>query len=243
MNTKFKYLSDFFKGVFVGLGCIIPGMSGGTAAMSVGIYERLLIDYTSFLSSPIKVVKDVILIVFGAASAILITAKPIALFHSKHTIFANLVFCIITALSTLFFITKCFKSRFKPRMLIFTFIGAFLAFYLSYTTKTTCSNSSTESSLQLFLFGCILALALVLPGISFSYMMLFLGIYDSALIAIHTFDLLFLIPLLIGIFLGTYVFSIIFLKTVSKYSTPVYCLILGFVIYSLSEILSKSLNC
>ena len=243
MNTKSKHCYDFLKGAFVGLGCIIPGMSGGTAAMCIGIYERLLKDCAGILNTPLKSIKDAVIIVCGAASAVFLSAKPIAAFHSSHMVFANLIFCAITGFSTLFFIKNSFKSPYNPRMLICTSIGMLLAFIISALTDSTNSNAYIKNPFFLALIGCVLALALVLPGISFSYMLLYFGIYDKTLNAVHTFDYLFLLPLLLGIFIGTYVFAKLFLKIIDKHSTHAYCVILGFIMYSLSDILSKSLNC
>ena len=90
--------------------------------------------------------------------------------------------------------------------------------------------------LFLFAAGIIIAVALVLPGISGSFMLLVLGMYGVTLNAINTRNVTFLIPLALGIAAGTLGTTKIIEKLLNKYPGKTYMLIMGFVLGSLIEV-------
>ncbi|NCA93464.1 DUF368 domain-containing protein, partial [bacterium] len=90
--------------------------------------------------------------------------------------------------------------------------------------------------LILFIAGIVLAVAFVLPGISASYMLLMLGIYNTTLIAIKQVDLLFLTTLATGVILGTLLTAGILEREMKTHPQFTYMLIIGFMLGSLVEV-------
>ena len=90
--------------------------------------------------------------------------------------------------------------------------------------------------LLLVLAGFVAAIALVLPGISVSYLFLLMGIYDSVMRAISSFRLTFLAPLGIGLLLGIVFTTKLLEHAMTKYPRPAYLIILGFVLGSIVEL-------
>lgn len=88
----------------------------------------------------------------------------------------------------------------------------------------------------LLIAGIVISIALILPGISTSFMLLMLGLYSITLNAINTLNIKFLITILIGILIGTIVTSKILEYLLNKYPSRTYMLILGFVIGSIIPI-------
>ena len=88
----------------------------------------------------------------------------------------------------------------------------------------------------LFLAGLLAAVALVLPGISVSYMFLLLGMYGRIMEAIARVQILYLLPLGGGLLLGTVLTAKILETAMSRHPMPVYLVILGFILGSLGQV-------
>ena len=86
------------------------------------------------------------------------------------------------------------------------------------------------------LAGVIAAVALVLPGISVSYFLLLLGLYDETMRAITTFYFPFLIPLALGLLLGIILTTKLLERAMKRHPQPTYLIILGFVLGSIAEV-------
>lgn len=101
-------------------------------------------------------------------------------------------------------------------------------------------RSTTEGSLLSYILlltaGFIIAIGLVLPGISWSFMLLVLGMYEITLNAINTLNIPFLIPLGIGLALGTFGTAKVIERFLQKHPRKTYMLIIGFVMGSLVEV-------
>ena len=93
-----------------------------------------------------------------------------------------------------------------------------------------------KSFLMLILAGFVIAIALVLPGISASYILLMLGMYNITLIAIKEMNLLYLMPLAFGIIGGTFLTAGLLEREMQKHPQFTYMLIIGFMLGSLVEV-------
>jgi putative membrane protein len=90
--------------------------------------------------------------------------------------------------------------------------------------------------LMLILAGVIIAVALILPGISASYILLMLDMYDLTLIALKEFNLFYLVPLTVGVLGGTFLTAGILEREMHRHPQFTYMLIIGFVLGSLVQV-------
>ena len=122
---------------------------------------------------------------------------------------------------------------------LFLILGAVIVLLMSLEPESMV-NMATDGSLTSYIFllvsGFIIAVGVVLPGISWAFMLLVLGMYEITLNAINTFNIPFLIPLGIGMVLGIFGTSKIIEKFLQKYPRKTYMLIIGFVVGSLAEV-------
>ena len=223
--TQVKHiLVKYLKGVFIGIGTIIPGVSGGTVAVLTGEFENILEAFANIMNHMRRSIATLLPIIIGVACGILITSHPLSIFCERHPDLSKYCFCVISVLSAFGFIkkTQIHKLTLKSGLLIIT--GGISAFLISF-------------SMQFYKLGFPLALALVLPAISFSYMMLFFGIYQRTLNAISCLDVNYLFYLGSGVVIGSYVFSKLLLKITKSYSIETYSFVLGFLIYSIADII------
>ena len=89
---------------------------------------------------------------------------------------------------------------------------------------------------MLILAGVVIAIALILPGISASYILLMLGMYDLTLIAIKEMNVFYLIPLIIGVLGGTFLTAGILEREMKRHPQFTYMLIIGFMLGSLVQV-------
>lgn len=238
------HLLHILKGFIIGASMSVPGVSGGTMAILLGIYDKLISGVSHFF----KNIKENIIflgkICIGAALGIFALASTITWLLEKFPIPVSCLFlgAVIGGIPALYNKTK--EDAFKASSLIFFVIGLILVISIGFlpTDGIKFENTSVIQSLPiLFIAGIIIAIALVLPGISTSHMLLVLGLYDVTMEAIKQRNLVFLGVLgtitLLGIFLTTKPLEWV----MNKYTHKTYWMIIGFVIGSTYEIVRDKL--
>lgn len=240
MNNNLKSnLLIMIKGFIIGSSMSVPGVSGGTMAILLGIYDKLISAISNFL----KDIKGNILFLMkfctGAVVGIGSLAFVIKWLLEKFPLPVSFFFlgAVIGGIPALYKKTK--ESSLKISSIIYFLIGLILVISIGFIPAGNFdvnSGSGLTHFLMLLITGIIIALALVLPGISTSHMLLVLGMYDSMLLAITKFDVVYIgilgVSTVIGIFLITKPIE----WTLNKFPHQTYCMIIGFVLGSTSEI-------
>lgn len=124
--------------------------------------------------------------------------------------------------------------------LLFSLLGAGIAVSMEFLPRDFFQFQEGMSYLvyvmMLMLVGIVVAIALVLPGISGSYVLLMLGMYDVTLIALRQLNLPYLVPLCVGLVVGTYCCAGILEREMKRHPQFTYMLIIGFMVGSLIQI-------
>ena len=233
----------FIKGAIIGGTMLVPGVSGGSMAMILGIYDRLITAVSSFLKDIKRNVIFLLLFVFGAGFGMLALSHPISYLMEHYTKPFMYFFLGAVAGSVPFVYRharvedKTWKSRFKQLMCLILGMTVVLifAFIPEDTFITNNMSMGGDITVQL-LAGVIAAVALVLPGISVSYMLVLMGIYDSTVDAISKLDILYLMPMALGLFLGIVLITKLLENAMKKHPEPTYLIILGFMIGSIAQV-------
>ncbi len=227
------------KGVVIGLATLVPGVSGGTMAIILGVYDDLIHSISSFFKDWKK--NGLFLIQIGIGSVIGVGAfsKIIeqALVKYENPMIYLFLGIICGGIPVLY--KKSLSSERKKSDLMFLGIGFIIVFIMTLQPSavfTLATNTGVKSTIFLVIAGFIIAVALILPGISTSFMLLTLGLYSITLEAINTFNLAYLVPIGIGAVIGTLSTTKAIENLLEKYPSKTYLLILGFVIGSLLEV-------
>lgn len=227
------------KGFIIGSSMSVPGISGGTMAILLGIYDKLISAISNFLKDIKNNTIFLLKFCIGAGVGIGSLAFVIKWLLEKFPFPVSFFFlgAVIGGIPALYNKTKESQLRFSS--LIYFLLGLLVVISIGFI-PTGNFDVNTGSGLMhlvmLLITGIIIALALVLPGISTSHMLLVLGMYDSMLLAITKFDIMYIgilgISTLIGIFLITKPLE----WTMNKFPHQTYCMIIGFVLGSTTEI-------
>jgi len=240
-----EYVVISLKGMAMGAADVVPGVSGGTIAFISGIYEELLNSISSFNFSLINVFKNegfksvwikvngnfLVSLFVGILISVLSLAKLIESMLENHPIVIWSFFFGLVLASIIYIgkqITKWTKGSFLCLIL-----GAILAFYITTLNPMVSANSSPWF---LFLAGMIAICAMILPGISGSFILVLLGAYKPVLNALNTKDFVSIIIFLVGAVLGLLSFSRILKWLFSTYKNYTLATLTGFIIGSLNKI-------
>lgn len=228
----------------MGIAEIIPGVSGGTIAFITGIYEELIYSIKSVDLKAFKLFSQLqlrnfwkhingnflITLVSGMAISILLFSRIISYLLDFHPFkIWGLFFGLIIA-SAIFILKKIDSFNFLIYLsLIF---GLLLASYISLVSPTMTSNSS----ISIFTSGAIAISAMILPGISGSFILVFLSKYEFILNALNEFNFEVLSIFILGCIFGLVFFSRIITFLFNRFSSVVISLLVGFLFGSLIKI-------
>ena len=243
-RTKSDYLILFFKGVFMGIADAMPGISGGTIALLVGIYEELvntisrlnlqiisefkIRDFNSFWKKingnfliTLILGISISLISFVKVSASLLENYPLFVW----SFFLGLIF------ATIYVIFKLINKWHLTNFIILFFCIFFSVYISSFTVDLT----NEISLLYIFMSGIIASSAMILPGISGSLVLVILGVYSYMIKSLDNLELVVIFTFIFGSLIGLLSFSKILKYLFKNYRDLTYTMMLGLVIGSIEK--------
>jgi len=239
MNIKL-----ILKGFIVGIGKIIPGVSGSMLAYSLGIYESIIEAVTNFFSNPKKHIKILINFVIGVFLAIISCSKLI-LFLLTNYYNETMYLFLGLIIGTIIPFTKNLKLN-KKNILIF--LITLVLFYIltsSYTFNKYIFTGNILNYIYISLLGGLDAITSIVPGISGTAIFMMLGSYEFVLSILgNPFSFQFIIyglGLLIGVIFICYVMNYLLKNKKEQTNSLVFALMLGSTIILFTS-LSKNLN-
>ena len=236
-------LYDFLKGIFIGIANVIPGFSGGTMAVILKVYERLVNGLSKLFDSPIKALKEIWAILFGLIVGVIISVVSITKLLINFPIPTVLFFVglIIGSIPSLYNKYKD-NGKFSKIDIICFIIAAsiIVGLPLINTSALTITSIDFGLILKMFLLGTICAAAMILPGVSGSLVLMAFGYYlyvtqqaSYFLEKIINFDFTALLAsFLIGAIFGIVFISKLLKKLFDKYPRIIYVIILGLLVAS-----------
>lgn len=224
----------FLKSFIIGICAILPGVSGSVIAVSLGIYDRLLDIITDFN----KIKKNklfLFLFIIGLLCGIFLTGNIIVYIFKYKTILYYILTGII--ISEIPFIIKKIHNYSGNKIKKLPF---FISFLFSLLLDLINGNNVTSnySCIKWFLGGILFSFGKVFPGISSSFFLLNLGIYDDIIVLIINPLLLlkniyYYIPFIIGAIFGLIIFIKLLSYLLNNKFESLYSCIMGFIISSI----------
>lgn len=233
MKTKTdNFLSRFIKGVIIALGFILPGVSGGVLAAILGIYERLL-SFMAHVRQNFK--RDFLYFLpvgIGGIVGIGLLSKPLEylLQHFQVVVLWGFAGTILGTLPTLIK-TSTSKTK-RDKIDLFWFFTMFIGGGLFLFFMNQILGTIPANFLGFFIAGILIALGVLVPGLSPSNLLIILGLYTPMLQGFKTFDPLVFIPIALGGIVSILVFSKVMENLIKNYHSRVYHFILGIVLAS-----------
>lgn len=245
-----QFLKDICKGAVIGIANIIPGVSGGTMAVSMGIYDKLIHCITHLFKEFKKSILFLLPIIIGAAVAIVASAFGLEYLFLKFPVPTNLLFIglILGGLPAIY--KKVKGSKVKVGHII-----AFLAFFGLVVTMAAIGEKEGNAAdmsfnvlnaLKLFGVGVIASATMVVPGVSGSMILVLIGYYNPILSeitgfisALKEFDVPLLlqgcgvlVPFGIGVVVGIFAIAKLIEIIFAKFPLYAFWAIIGLIVAS-----------
>ncbi len=248
------------KGFIMGIANIIPGVSGGTLALILGIYEKFIGAISHFFSNIKENICFLIPIAIGMILAIVSLSRVIDYSYNHFPIPTTLFFVglVLGGVPLLASKVKGKKEMKKASSYIIAFLTFALVIFMAVSPlifgeglKVSLQNISIAGYLILFIVGIIAAATMVIPGVSGSLVLMLLGYYYPVIGVIKEFtklknigpNIVILGVFGIGVLVGVVLISKLIEFLFQKYETKTYFGVLGFIVASLIAIpLSTLLN-
>lgn len=251
-------IKQLLQGIVVGVANIIPGVSGGTMMVAMGLYDKLIHAVTHIRTEFKKSMKLLIPILIGAGIAVVLLSKLFTFLLENYQIPTNFAFCGLIAGSLPFIFKKVKGSKISISKVIpfLIFFGLVIVMALMGETGGKAADISFNfiNILKLFLVGIVAAATMVIPGVSGSMMLMLLGYYDIILKTISDFvsavfkfnvdgiltGIGVLMPFGIGVIVGIIVIAKIIEFIFNKAEVHAYYAIIGLILASPIAILLKT---
>jgi putative membrane protein len=244
-RTIKDYIIISLKGIAMGAADVVPGVSGGTIAFISGIYEELLNSISNINIQLFKILRSdglkaawkqlngnfLAALLIGILVSVISLAKAIKyLLEHEPVLLWSFFFGLVVA--SIIYIGK------QVEKWNITTIGlSLLGIAFGYVITVIPSLSTQESNvLFLFLAGAIASCAMILPGISGSYILLLLGAYTTVMAAITERDFTIIAVVAVGVIVGLLSFSRVLKWLFSKYKNQMLAVLTGIMFGSINKI-------
>lgn len=243
-RTIKDYVTLALKGMAMGAADVVPGVSGGTIAFIVGIYDELINSIKSINAHSLKLLftgkilsfwkaingSFLFSILLGIGISVFSLAKLITWLLVTHPIMVWAFFFGLVLAST-WFVSKDIKE-WNVKTVASFIVGAAVAYYITVATPT----ETPTNLFFIFLCGAIAICAMILPGISGSFILVLLGKYFYIMDAVKGLKLEVLLVFAAGALIGITSFSRVLSFALARFRNSTLALLTGFMLGSLNKV-------
>lgn len=232
------------KGMGMGAADVVPGVSGGTIAFIVGIYDELIESIKSINFKNLKLLFSgkilefwrqingsfLLSLVAGIGISVFSLAKLITMLLATHPVSVWSFFFGLIVAST-WFVSKDIR-QWNWKTILSLVVGIALAWWV-----TSATPAKTPDGLWfIFLCGFVAICAMILPGISGSFILVLMGKYDFVMKAVTTLDIKIICVFVVGALIGITSFSRLLSFALRKFRAVTLAALTGFMIGSLNKV-------
>ncbi len=232
-----KHVIDLLKGMVIGISNVIPGVSGGTMAVVMGIYDKIIYSVNNFFKDIKKNILFLGTLGIGAVLGILFFTNVIDYLLKNFNEQTNFFFIGLILGTVPLIYKKATVTKIKAGNLTGLIIGFAIVAGLGILEKINPNASFLSTifkanTIGFFVAGFIAAATMILPGISGSFVLLLIGLYEPIIEIIKNFDLISIAIVGVGVLAGFLLMTKLIEKIFNKYPQTAYCIILGLVMGS-----------
>lgn len=236
-----KFIINLGKGILIGAGCILPGISSGVLCVIFGIYEKLLDSILNFFTDIRKNFKFLLPISLGGLIGIILFSNILKFLLYKYELQTKAIFIgLILGGVVLLFKDIRKKEKIRVNNIVYLIISLLIGILMVYfENKIGTQNIENVSYIYLILSGILMSVGIVVPGVSSTIILMLLGVYSLYLSSVSTFYLPVIIPLAIGIIIGSLIFMKIIKYLLDNFYAQTMFSIIGFTLGSVFVLLPE----
>ena len=236
------WILRFLKGALIGTGFLLPGVSGGALAAIFGIYHRIISFIAHITKDFFANVLFFIPVGLGALCGMFFLARPLSFFleHYEAYVIWGFIGCIIGTMPSLW--KEAGKEGRLSRHYVILGITAAVGFCLLLAAKHFLAAQMPLNIITWIFAGFLIALGVLVPGMSPSNFLVYLGMYKPMVEAFKTMDVLVLLPILFGTALCLFSLSSLIDMLLGKIYAGMFHFVTGIVIASTLTIIPINFN-
>ena len=253
-----QWILDILRGAVMGVSNIIPGVSGGTMAVSMGIYDRVIYAVNNLFKQFKKSFKELLPILIGVLIGLFAFAALIgSLLGTKSDeipitrLPTNFAFIglILGGLPAIYKRVNMKDAKIPGILLFLVFLALVVVLPLLNPPEARTVDHSIGTILLMIPLGAIASATMVIPGISGSMILMLLGYYNSVINAMNDLrggdwsSLAILLPYVIGLLIGIVFIARLMNFLLRKHAALTFCAIFGLVIGSPVALLMQNREC
>ena len=229
-----NYIINCIKGIAIGAGAIIPGVSSGVICVILGIYEKLLDSILNIFKNFKEDIKFLLPIVIGVVIGMVLFGKVLNwLFYAYPTQTSfSFIGLVLGSIPTLLKQVEK-KGRFKFCYIFYLLVAVAIGLAMVIMERNIVTTASDRFSFFYLIFaGMCMSVGVVVPGVSSTVILMLLGVYSSYLTSVARVYLPVLVPIGIGLFIGSLIWMKLIKFLLNKYHNQTFYSIIGFTIGS-----------
>lgn len=237
------FIKNMLAGLVIGIANIIPGVSGGTMAVVLNVYDQLIASISDIRKNFKANFMFLFAILSGAGLGIVLFSRGITFLLDNYYMITNFFFIGIIFGSMPMVLRRATADKFKPLHIIpciITLIAMLVTvFFIPESQEVIMKTLTFPTGIKLFFISALAAICMIIPGISGSFVMLLFGVYETITTAISDMNILILLPIGFGALLGILSASKLIDHLQTRYPQATYFAIFGFMLGSIPAILNK----
>lgn len=247
----FSYLLLFLKGFLMGVADVVPGVSGGTIAFITGIYQKLISNVNLiniqfiklFFTRPLKAIKKVDFLFLGIVFVGILTsvktlAGVVTYALENHPMPTWSLFNgLILSSAIIILVKEILKKENKDKKMALAFCFCVAGILFGYGISSLSPLENTSNSFIVFFFSGFIAIsAMILPGISGSFLLVILGKYTVIMKAISDLQIEIILPFALGCLIGILLIGKVIFFLLKRYYLLTLFFLIGLMLGSLKKI-------
>ena len=253
-----QWILDVVRGAVIGVSNIIPGVSGGTMAVSMGIYDRVIYAVNQLFRQFKKSFREILPILIGVLIGLFAFAALIGSLLGTNSdeipgtrLPTNFAFIglILGGLPAIFKRVNMREAKFPGLILFLLFLALVVVLPLLSPPEMRTVDHSLGTALLMIPLGAIASTTMVIPGVSGSMILMLLGYYNSVINAMNDLrgrdwsSLTILAPYAIGLVLGIVFIAKLMNYLLREHAALTFCAIFGLVVGSPVTLLMQNREC
>lgn len=230
---------SIIKGAIVALSMLVPGVSGGTMMIVLNVYKQTIEALDGITHGKLIHKRLMLKLIIGGLIGLFGFGWILLYLMSASKVSMYYLFMGVVVMGAILLLKKISFKQLKIHHTLYFVSGIVVAMGLTILPEVSLidfDGNVVDKLLLVVLGGIIIAVALILPGISTSYLLLVMGLYEPTLNAIKTLNSRFLIPMFLGVIVGILLTTRFLNWLLKNHQLPTYLMIIGFMIGSIPQI-------
>lgn len=235
-----KFIKDFCKGILIGAGCILPGISSGALCVVFGLYEKLLNSILKFFLDVKNNFKFLLPIILGTILGIVLFSNVLKFLLYKYPLQTKSIFIGLILGGTVILFKDINKEKPNIKNFFYLIMSLSIGFLMVYLeNKIGIEKIENVNYIYLIFSGILMSIGIVVPGVSSTIILMLLGIYSIYLNSVSTLYLPVIMPIAIGVIIGSLIFMCLIKILLNRFYIQTMYSIIGFTIGSIFVLLPE----